>query len=84
MKLWPGQRRAARQLHRGLDADADADADTDADTDADADADANAEGLNKIEEQCKELEIDERDLAENIRCLHQYQAQFHQVYQVRP
>ena len=30
----PGQRRAARQLHRGLDADADADADANADADA--------------------------------------------------
>ena len=35
--LWPGQRRASRQLHRGLDADADADADADVDADADAD-----------------------------------------------
>ena len=38
--LRPGQRRAARQLHRGSDSDADADAD------ADADSDANAEGCN--------------------------------------
>ena len=42
--LRPGQRRAARQLHGGLDADADADADANADTDADTDADA--EGCN--------------------------------------
>ena len=47
--LWPGQRRAARQLHRGseanadADADADVDSDVDADMDADADADANAD-----------------------------------------
>ena len=34
--LRPGQRRAARQLHRGSDADAD----------ADADADTDAEGCN--------------------------------------
>ena len=33
--LRPGQGRAARQLHRGLDADVDADADTDAEADAD-------------------------------------------------
>ena len=66
MTLWPGQRRAARQLHRGSDADADAnpdaDANADADADSDADADADAEGLSKIEEQCKEMEIEERDI----------------------
>ena len=48
LKLCPGQRRAARQLHVGSDADADADADV--------------EGLRKIEEQCKELEIEEREI----------------------
>ena len=35
--LRPGQGRAARQLHRWLDADADADVDADADADADTD-----------------------------------------------
>ena len=44
--LRPGQRGAARQLHRGSDADADADTDADADADVDADADADAEGCN--------------------------------------
>ena len=37
----PGQRRSARQLHRGSDADADADADVN--TNAEADAEANAD-----------------------------------------
>ena len=46
IKLRPGQRRGARQLHRGSDDDADVDADADADVDADADADADAEGCN--------------------------------------
>ena len=44
--LRPGQRRTARQLHRGSDADADADADANVDVDADADANADAEGCN--------------------------------------
>ena len=50
IKLRPGQRRAARQIHMGSDADADADADADTNTDADADtntdADPDAEGCN--------------------------------------
>ena len=41
--LWPGQGRAAQQLHRGSDANADADADADADAEADVEADANAD-----------------------------------------
>ena len=44
--LRPGHTRAARQLHKGLDADADANVDADADADVDADADADAEGCN--------------------------------------
>ena len=48
IKLRPGQRRAAQQLHRGLDADADADVDADADADAHADAEGCNSGQVKI------------------------------------
>ena len=48
IKVRPGQRRAARQLHRGLDADADADTDGDADTEADADADADTDVTHRV------------------------------------
>ena len=46
--LRPGQRRAARQLHRGSDADAEVDADVDADAYADADAEGCNSGQVKI------------------------------------
>ena len=43
-----GQRRAAKQLHRGSDAEADADADANAAAEADANADADTDVPHRV------------------------------------